>query len=102
MTKKWNVSFSHYPWNPAEDGRMGEHDIRVHGHIHNNGYTRDAFVPYLRNHINVSVEQLRYTPVRLDLLLDAALLGHYPETTPDQISDARERRAIAMGRGKAA
>lgn len=95
---KWTVSFSHYAWNAEEEGRMGERDIRVHGHIHNNGYTRDGFVPFLRNHINVSVEQLRYTPVRLDLLLDAALLGSYPQTTPEQIEDARSRRAAAMGK----
>jgi calcineurin-like phosphoesterase family protein len=89
------VSFSHYPWNVKEDGAMTPWDLRLHGHIHNNGYTRDAFVPFLRQHINLSVEQTHYRPVNLKLLLDAALLGIYPETTDEQREDARERRAVA-------
>jgi calcineurin-like phosphoesterase family protein len=87
-----NVSFSHYPWNEAEDGVMTPWDTRIHGHIHNNGYTRDKFVPFLRNHINVSVEQTKYRPVNLKLLLDAALLGRYPETTEEQRDEAAGRK----------
>lgn len=88
----WEISFSHYPWNEAEDGPMMPFDIRVHGHIHNNGYTRDGYVPFLKNHINLSVEQTRYRPVNLQLLLDAALTGSYPETTDEQLAEARHRR----------
>lgn len=92
----WVVSFNHYPWNAAEDGPMQANDVRIHGHIHNNGYTRDAFVPFLKNHINVSVEQTHYRPVNLKLLLDGALLGKYPETTPEQLEEARARKAERM------
>ena len=95
--EKHTVSFSHYPWG-ENDGEMRPWDWRLHGHIHNNGYTRDAYVPFLRNHINVSVEQLRYTPVNLKLLLDAAILGKYPASTPEQIADARQRRESRRGR----
>jgi calcineurin-like phosphoesterase family protein len=85
------VSFSHYPWNDEEeDGPMSPWDLRVH--IHNNGYTRDGYVPFLRQHVNLSTEQTRYTPVNLKLLLDAVLLGKYPETTQAQLDDARERK----------
>lgn len=69
------VSFSHYPWNPEEEGHMGGYDIRVHGHIHNNGYARDSFVPFIPQHINISVEQMKYRPVRLRDLLDGYLHG---------------------------
>lgn len=89
----WVVSFSHYPWSNEEEGRRpDEDDLRIHGHIHNNGYSRDAFVPFLRNHINLSLEQTRYTPVNLKVLLDAVLLGTYPETTDEQMADARQRK----------
>lgn len=92
------VSFSHYPWSDQEEGRPmntsleGGMDIRLHGHIHNNGYSRDAFVPFLRNHINLSVEQTKYRPVNLKLLLDAYLLGQFPETTQEQLDEARARK----------
>jgi calcineurin-like phosphoesterase family protein len=87
------VSFSHYPWNDAEDGGpQPENHLRVHGHIHNNGYTRQAFVPFLKGHVNVSVEQTRYKPVNLKLLLDAVLLGQYPETTEEQLEEVRRKR----------
>jgi calcineurin-like phosphoesterase family protein len=88
----YRISFSHYPWNPDEDGVQSPYDIRIHGHIHNNGYTRDAYVPFLRNHINLSVEQTHYKPVNLGLLLDAYLYGEYPETTNEQRDEARARR----------
>lgn len=86
------VSFSHYPWSEDEDGSMGKFDLRIHGHIHNNGYSRDAFIPFLKNHINVGVEQTKYRPVNLKLLLDAYLFGEYPETTDEQRAEARERK----------
>lgn len=89
----WRVSFSHYSWNVEEDGWMRERDIRVHGHIHNNGYSRDAFVPFIRNHINLSVEQTKYRPVNLRLLLEGALLGKFPATTEEQLEEARARKA---------
>jgi calcineurin-like phosphoesterase family protein len=76
--------------------------VRIHGHIHNNGYTREAFVPFLKQHINLSVEQTHYRPVNLKLLLDGALLGKYPQTTPEQLEDARQRKAEAMQKGQAA
>jgi calcineurin-like phosphoesterase family protein len=71
---------------------MAPYDVRIHGHIHNNGYTRDAFVPFLKQHINLSVEQTKYRPVNLKLLLDAYLYGEYPETTEEQLADARARK----------
>lgn len=86
------VSFSHYPWNEAEEGSMLSGHTHIHGHIHNSGYTRDAFVPFLKDHINVSIEQTRYAPVNLGLLLDAALRGRFPETTEAQLEDARRRK----------
>lgn len=102
------ISFAHYPWSsedplpgeiavlresdpPSKVRMLGRH-LRLHGHIHNNGYSRDAYVPFIRNHINLSVEQTKYKPVNLKLLLDAYLLGDYPETTPEQLEDARARK----------
>lgn len=90
---KYTISFSHYPWSDEDEGRpQTDWDVRLHGHIHNNGYTRDAFVPFLKNHINLSVEQTKYRPVNLRLLLDAYLYGIYPETTEEQLEDARARK----------
>jgi calcineurin-like phosphoesterase family protein len=89
----YTVSFSHYPWSDEVEGRkMAPWDVRLHGHIHNNGYTRDAFVPFLKNHINLSVEQTKYRPVNLKVLLDAYLFGEYPETTQEQREDAAARK----------
>lgn len=95
---KWRVSFSHYPWSEEEDGKQTPWDLRLHGHIHNNGYSRDAFVPFLRNHINLSVEQTKYRPVNLKLLLDAYLVGVYPETTDEQRAEAAERKQANLER----
>lgn len=75
------VSFSHYPWNEdgdpkfgiAPEGPMPPNHLRLHGHIHNNGYTRSAFVPFRRQHVNLSIEQTKYKPVNLALLLSAVL-----------------------------
>lgn len=82
------ISFAHYPWSVAdgtkldyEDDEMVPWHWRVHGHIHNLGYTRDVYAPFLRNHINISVEQTHYRPVNLKILLDAAILGHIPSET---------------------
>lgn len=72
------VSFSHYPWNEADEGPMQDFDLRLHGHIHNSGYTRTAFVPFLKNHINLSCEQTKLAPVNLGLLLSAVIDGRYP------------------------
>jgi len=84
----WDVSFSHYPWSEKDDGEatMPENHLRLHGHIHNNGYTRTAYVPFLKNHVNLSVEQTKYKPVNLGLLLSAVIDGHYPEG--EQLPDA--------------
>lgn len=77
----WVVSFSHYPWGEARDAPANESEpipdnqIRVHGHIHNNGYFREGFVPFKKNHINISVEQTKYRPVNLANLLSGYLLG---------------------------
>lgn len=76
----WNVSFAHYPWSDADETRAQRpNELRIHGHIHTAGYTRSAFVPFLRNHINMSVEQTNYQPVNLALLLSAYLDGNYPQ-----------------------
>lgn len=91
---RYLVSFSHYPWDDSEEGRaIQAYDLRLHGHIHNNGYSRDAYVPFLRGHINLSLEQTKYKPVNLKLLLDAVLLGEYPETTQAQLDEAAHRKA---------
>lgn len=69
------VNFSHYPLNsPA-----GPKYIRIHGHIHNNGYggKSASFTPFAAGQINVSVEQTHYSPVNLKLLLDGYLHGCY-------------------------
>jgi hypothetical protein len=89
QTPEHVISFSHYP---AKLNELAYNEIRLHGHIHNNGYSRDAYVPFLKNHINLSVEQTKYRPVNLKLLLEAHLLGEYPETTDEQLEDARRRR----------
>jgi len=94
---RYIVSFSHYAWSLRDDGPDQPYNHwRIHGHIHNNGYTREGFVPFLKNHINLSVEQTRYTPVNLKLLLDAAILGEYPETTQEQLDEASARKSEAM------
>jgi len=78
--RRWEISFDHYP----SPYNLGDFEWQLHGHIHNNGYfdgrrgLDDRLVPFLRNHINLSVEQTRYRPVNLKLLLDAAILGRLP------------------------
>jgi calcineurin-like phosphoesterase family protein len=80
------ISFSHYPYdelgeNADHPGQIPPFEWRVHGHIHNNGYGPPPVwphVPFFYNHINVSVEMLKYRPVRLDVLLNAAIFGELP------------------------
>lgn len=64
------VSFSHYPQTASQ---FLENEIRVHGHIHNNGYpVNDDYtntVPSMPNQINVSVEVIDYTPVPITELI---------------------------------
>jgi hypothetical protein len=45
-------------------------------------------VPFLRNHINLSCEQTKFKPVRLDLLLNAAVFGLLPEGSTPGDGDA--------------
>lgn len=79
------VQFSHYPWNPEfdEGESIPDNTWRVHGHIHNNGYSRHEFTPFLKNHINISVEQIKYRPVRLASLLEGAILGRLRRADTD-------------------
>lgn len=81
--RKHYVSFSHYPWDAREDGSNypPRDHYRVHGHIHNNGYGPPPtwpHVPYILRQINVSVEMLKYRPVNLNVLLNAAIYGELP------------------------
>lgn len=85
--EKHIVEFNHYP-RSLEEQNLHPQQWRLHGHIHNNGYydgrgaDDDKLIPFLRNHINLSVEQTRYRPVNLQLLLDAAILGKLPQSEP--------------------
>lgn len=74
---RWTISFSHYPL--REDDPRPPKYIRVHGHIHNNGYGgKDTpFTPFSFGQINVSVEQTHYRPVNLKVLLDGYINGCY-------------------------
>ncbi len=60
------VSFSHYP-KLVDDPRR----VHIHGHIHNNGYSRGR--SSRRGNINVSVEVIDYRPVRVSRLLNRYL-----------------------------
>lgn len=69
----FDVSFDHYPTDQIE---KGDETIRVHGHIHNNGYQnvhvkRKQMKRY--GNINVSVEVIDYTPQPIERLLDRAI-----------------------------
>lgn len=72
----YHVSFSHYPLKQDE---AHPYHIRLHGHIHNNGYggKDQDFTPFSFNQINVSVEQTHYRPVNLKALLDGYIGGCY-------------------------
>jgi calcineurin-like phosphoesterase family protein len=62
------VTFSHYPLRQDP----GWPRLHLHGHIHNNGYGgKDSpFTPFARGQVNLSVEQTKYRPVNLKVLLD--------------------------------
>jgi calcineurin-like phosphoesterase family protein len=77
--KGTKVYFRHYPWSEKDEGRMLRDDeLMVHGHIHNSGYGGKfgPFVPFNRNHVNISAEMTKYRPVNLEILLDAVLFGY--------------------------
>lgn len=84
------ISFSHYAWDEEGGdeplGPIPHNYVRVHGHIHNNGYVQHAFIPFLRNHINISVEQTKYRPVNLKLLLDGYLYGTVDHEAVERIT----------------
>lgn len=58
------VLFSHYP----DETRIGDWDINIHGHIHNNSL-EPRLAASGRRYINVSVEVMGYRPVRLGDLI---------------------------------
>lgn len=91
----WAVSLNHYPWSPERDGKQPDNHIRIHGHIHNNGYSRSEYVPFLRNHINIGVEQTKYRPVNLLALLEGYLLGVVPADDAER-EEAAARKAKHM------
>lgn len=77
----YDISFDHYP---TEKGLIerGEQHIRVHGHIHNNGYqhihsSKKEHKRY--GNINVSVEVIDYTPQPIERLLDKAIAEMKPK-----------------------
>lgn len=59
------VLFSHYP----DHSRIGQWDINVHGHVHNNGID-PVLAASGRDYRNISVELMDYRPVRLRDILD--------------------------------
>lgn len=64
------LTFSHYPL----EGKAMDHQLRIHGHIHNSGYgwgPDTAGSPARIGHVNVSVEMTKYRPVHLGTLLRA-------------------------------
>lgn len=66
----YNISFSHYPL----ESRAFDHELHIHGHIHNNGYGGESDIPgspARESHINISVEVTKYRPVHLGTLLRA-------------------------------
>ncbi len=82
VRRPYEVSFDHYP--RRRDQPPAPWELHIHGHIHNNGYggKQSPFVPFAAGQINVSVEQTHYRPVRLQDLLDGALLGCYEPVEP--------------------
>jgi calcineurin-like phosphoesterase family protein len=76
--RPWIISFSHYPLKEGE--YHGPNFVRIHGHIHNNGYGgkhAEEFIPFAAGQINVSVEQTHYRPVNLKALLEGYINGVY-------------------------
>jgi calcineurin-like phosphoesterase family protein len=64
--------FSHRPIVEIPPGMK----LNIHGHIHNNGWEFDSIPPGPR--INVSVEVMDYTPVRLADVLAGTAGEHQP------------------------
>jgi calcineurin-like phosphoesterase family protein len=65
MIGQTRVLFSHYP----DLERIGQWDLNVHGHIHNNDY-HDEFKGLHAKYINISVEVMDYKPKRLREVLN--------------------------------
>jgi calcineurin-like phosphoesterase family protein len=79
--KGYTVSFDHYPANQGAISK-GDDNIRVHGHIHNNGYQnvhvkRKQMKRY--GNINTSVEVIDYTPQPIERLLDKTIAEMKPK-----------------------
>jgi calcineurin-like phosphoesterase family protein len=90
----YEVSFSHYPTNKGEIAK-GDQTIRVHGHIHNNGYQhihtrRKEHRRY--GNINVSVEMIDYTPQPIERLLDKAIEEMKPRQRYVNVNSKRDGR----------
>lgn len=90
----WRVEFSHYPYSVEHDGSIypDPGTLRLHGHIHNNGYYdgrggEHHYVPFLFRHINLSAEQTKYTPVNLQDLLDG-FTGQWEPPSNDETDPA--------------
>lgn len=71
--KGYEVSFDHYPL-PAGVLHPERKQVHIHGHIHNNGYPKFGAVGQdvgrtSPMQVNVSVEEIDYTPQSLDSLL---------------------------------
>ena len=58
------VLFSHYP----DEERIGDWDINIHGHIHNNDL-EPRLAATNRRYINVSIEVMDYKPTKLSDIL---------------------------------
>lgn len=58
------VLFSHFP----DDTRIGDWDINIHGHIHNNPLEH-RLAQTKRRYINVSIEMMGYKPTQLGDIL---------------------------------
>jgi calcineurin-like phosphoesterase family protein len=79
--KGYEVSFDHYPCNRGVI-QKGDCQIRVHGHIHNHGYQSVHEKKKERKrygNINVSVEEIDYTPQPITRLLDHYIAGDRPK-----------------------
>lgn len=64
------LSFDHYPL----EGKVFDHHLHIHGHIHNSGYgwgADTAGSPARIGHVNMCVEMTKYRPVHLGTLLRA-------------------------------
>lgn len=59
--KGQRVLFSHHP----DEDRLGQWDINIHGHIHNNPLDERYGASINRRYKNVSIEVMDYKPVKL-------------------------------------